>query len=151
MEYRIYHLHTFLTHRPLHLTKMRGFYVLSLFPFAAIATPNGHCTGSQATGNWGNDGICISTSTCSSYHGTYKNNACPSDSSDIKCCLIGLSPNEQNPCGGLSYCDWTANGCAGTWKTGKFSNCPSGMNPVNIILSQDSAPGEIIISAVNFE
>jgi len=101
---------------------MRTSYILTLFPIATIATVmqleprilNGHCTGSAATGVFGEDGICVSTTTCSSFHGETTTNACPSDPVSVKCCVIGLGNNgATNPCGGVSWCDWTANGCPG--------------------------------------
>lgn len=94
--------------------------VLATLPLAALATLHGHCTGSKATGVWGEDGICEYTSTCAAYGGSTKDGACPSDPDNVKCCLVGLGPDiDDNPCGGVSYCDWTSNGCSGTWITGK--------------------------------
>lgn len=108
---------------------------IALLPLAAMATPtadldarsiNGHCGGSAATGVWLDDGICITTSTCDSFDGAYKTGACPDDAADVKCCVVGLGRSDStNPCGGTSYCDWTANGCSGTWKSGY---CPGGSN-----------------------
>ncbi|KAH8903355.1 hypothetical protein BR93DRAFT_201309 [Coniochaeta sp. PMI_546] len=93
---------------------MQLFYLISLFPLAALATLNGHCSGSAATGVWKDNGICIKTSTCNQYHGEYKSGACPNDPDDVKCCVIGYAPNaETNPCGKYSVCDWTANTCSG--------------------------------------
>ncbi|ROV95380.1 hypothetical protein VSDG_06069 [Cytospora chrysosperma] len=102
---------------------------IALLPLAAMATPtadldprsvNGHCGGSAATGVWLDDGICITTSTCDSFDGAYKTGACPDDATDVKCCVVGLGKSDStNPCGGTSYCDWTANGCSGTWKSGR--------------------------------
>lgn len=112
---------------------LRG--AIALLPLAAMASPtaepptadldpravNGHCSGSAATGVWLDDGICIATGTCNSFAGAYKTGACPNDAADVKCCVVGLGDSAStNPCGGVSYCDWTANGCGGTWKSGKF-------------------------------
>lgn len=101
---------------------MHSFYLLALFPFSAMATLNGHCTGADATGDWGEYGICIYTSTCADYNGATTNGACPDDPDDIKCCLIGVGPSvSDNPCGGSSYCDWTSNGCEfGNWVAGEL-------------------------------
>ncbi|KAJ9157997.1 hypothetical protein NKR19_g3719 [Coniochaeta hoffmannii] len=70
-------------------------YLVTLFPLTALATLNGHCSGSAATGVWKDNGICIKTSTCNSYHGQYKSGACPNDDDDVKCCIIGYYPNEE--------------------------------------------------------
>ncbi|KAK4199168.1 hypothetical protein QBC40DRAFT_297735 [Triangularia verruculosa] len=104
---------------------MRSFYILAGFPLAALATVNGHCSGDQATGEWRSKGICISTGTCTSYGGKYITGACPNDPDNIKCCLVGRYPSTVNPCGGLSWCDWTSNSCSGTRPTGY---CPGGDN-----------------------
>jgi hypothetical protein len=107
--------------------RMRLSHVLALLPLAALTsavsvmTPNGHCSGDKATGDWKKHGICIRDSTCTSskYKGKHKDDACPYDADNIKCCLIGLETSySTNPCGGSSYCTWRANGCAGTWVTG---------------------------------
>ena len=112
------------------------YLLISFLPLAAIASPaavpdaaaaaellkartvNGHCSGS-ATGTYLNDGICITTSTCDAYSGKYISGGCPSDASNVKCCVIGLADSSSvNPCGGLSYCTWTSNVCSGTRHTG---------------------------------
>lgn len=74
---------------------MKLIYLTALFPVAALATLNGHCTGSAATGVWKDHGICIKTSTCDQYHGEYKSGACPDDPNDVKCCVIGYAPNAE--------------------------------------------------------
>ncbi|KAK3294134.1 uncharacterized protein B0H64DRAFT_433365 [Chaetomium fimeti] len=100
--------------------------LLAVLPLPALAALNGRCTGSKATGNWGEDGICISTSTCRSHGGEYKSGACPYDPENIKCCVVGVSPDgDQNPCGGLSWCTWTGNGCSGNWRSVCRTNRPS--------------------------
>jgi hypothetical protein len=97
--------------------------LLALLPFVAVAsaTVNGHCTGQYATGTWGEDGICISTTECNDYNGQYTNNACPDDGPSIKCCVVGAYPDSAvNPCGGVSVCEWLdTNG-----------KCPGGQNPI---------------------
>ena len=112
-------------------------YILASFlPLAAIASPaavpdaaaaaellqartvNGHCSGT-ATGIYRTDGICVSTSTCNSYSGSYISGGCPSDANNIKCCVIGLDPVSVNPCGGSSYCTWTSERCGGTRVPGR--------------------------------
>lgn len=101
---------------------MQFFYFITLFPMAALATLNGHCSGSAATGVWKDNGICVKTSTCNQYKGQYKSGACPNDADDVKCCIVGFYPNEEtNPCGVSSVCDWTANTCSGYRVAGKSS------------------------------
>jgi hypothetical protein len=100
---------------------MRYLYLIALFPLASMATLNGRCTGSKATGEWGDHGICIRTSTCDDNGGVYKTGACPNDPDNVKCCIIGWAGSAStNPCGKYSYCDWTSSTCPGSWKTGKF-------------------------------
>lgn len=99
--------------------------LLIIFPAAALATLNGRCTGTQATGFWKESGICITTSNCSSRGGKTKNGACPSDPDNVKCCLIGVEPSDVNPCGLYSHCSWTSNGSGcpgGTWNSGEGEN-----------------------------
>ncbi|CAP65955.1 uncharacterized protein PODANS_5_11480 [Podospora anserina S mat+] len=99
---------------------MHSILVLATLPLAALAALNGRCTGSAATGKWGESGICVRTSTCNSYGGSYKTGACPNDPSDVKCCLVGITPNAATqPCGADSWCTWTSNGCLGRWISGK--------------------------------
>ncbi|KAF2732838.1 hypothetical protein EJ04DRAFT_535785 [Polyplosphaeria fusca] len=104
---------------------------LLLFPLTSLATLNGHCSGSKAVDNYKTSGICIRTSTCNDYHGEYISGACPNDPNDVKCCIVGKYPNAgTNPCGQYSVCDWTANACGGSWKTGltRVGYCPGGDN-----------------------
>ncbi|KAH8655279.1 hypothetical protein BX600DRAFT_515111 [Xylariales sp. PMI_506] len=104
-------------------------YLLALFPAAALATVNGHCSGSSAggtaTGDFLEYGICVSTTTCGDYGGVTITGGCPNDASNIKCCLIGLDSSTVNPCGGASWCEWTADTCSGTRVPGY---CPGGSN-----------------------
>lgn len=95
--------------------------LLPLFPLVTVATLNGHCTGTKATGDWKKYGICIKTTTCNSYDGVYKTGACPDDPDGVKCCLIGLDgSSDVNPCGGISYCEWTSNACSGSFEPSKL-------------------------------
>ncbi|KAH8586998.1 hypothetical protein B0O99DRAFT_642934 [Bisporella sp. PMI_857] len=104
---------------------MRSAYLLALFPFTAIAALNGHCSGT-ATGSYLTHGICVSTSTCNSYSGSYISGGCPSDASNIRCCVIGLAGSiSTNPCGGSSFCTWTTFDCSGDFEPG---HCPGGSN-----------------------
>lgn len=97
----------------------------------ALAALNGHCSGT-ATGNFKNSGICINTNTCRSFGGNDITGGCPSDPTATRCRVVGLYPNEaNNPCGGISYCDWTANGCAGSWVSGMYSLVDSDSRPTN--------------------
>ncbi|TFK41520.1 hypothetical protein BDQ12DRAFT_678126 [Crucibulum laeve] len=70
-----------------------------LLPTLVFATVNGHCTGT----NHPLDGICISTSSCSSRGGTSHSGFCPNDPNDIKCCTI----DSCGPSGNKGYCTWT--------------------------------------------
>ncbi|KAK3988672.1 hypothetical protein QBC44DRAFT_292297 [Cladorrhinum sp. PSN332] len=105
---------------------MRSVLVLATLPLAAFAAINGKCSGSAATGKWKESGICVKTSTCRSYGGSYKNEACPNDPADVKCCLVGIVPNAiTQPCGPDSWCTWTSNGCVGRWMS---NYCPGNSN-----------------------
>ena len=117
------------------------YLIASFLPFAVIAGPaavpaaaaaellkartlNGRCSGSSnggtATGAYLTDGICVTTSTCSSYSGSNIVGGCPNDPNNVRCCVIGLAGSSSvNPCGGISYCTWTSNACSGTRPTGK--------------------------------
>lgn len=96
-----------------------SYILLSLFPLRALATVNGHCSGT-ATGDYLKYGICITTSNCNSYDGSYISGGCPNDVENVKCCVVGLDDSyETNPCGGSSYCTWTSLGCSGTSKAGE--------------------------------
>ncbi|KAH8592280.1 hypothetical protein B0O99DRAFT_663239 [Bisporella sp. PMI_857] len=104
---------------------MCSMYLLALFPFSAFAALNGHCSGT-ATGSYLTHGICIHTGTCTSYGGKYISGGCPSDPSDVRCCVIGLADSlSTNPCGVPSWCTWTANSCPGAFHPG---HCPGGTN-----------------------
>lgn len=94
--------------------------LLTLLPITALAALNGRCSGSEATGEWGDAGICIRTGTCASYGGVYKSGACPHDPEDVKCCLIGRGPSPINICGGDSWCDWVPDGCPGAFLNGEW-------------------------------
>lgn len=97
-----------------------SYYLLPVFPLATLAALNGHCTGSKATGDWKDYGICIKTSTCNSFKGAYKSGACPNDVDDVKCCVIGMGDSiSTEPCGGASYCEWTSDYCSGSFKSSK--------------------------------
>lgn len=74
---------------------MRSFYLVALFPLAAIAETNGHCSGT-ATGFWLSEGICEPTATCVHYGGAYITGGCPDDPEDVKCCLIGLETSDDS-------------------------------------------------------
>lgn len=105
--------------------KMHASVLLALLPLPALAAVNGRCTGGQATGAWGDNGICISTSNCRNAGGEYKSGACPNDPDNIKCCLVGIGPSSStNPCGGVSLCKWTSNGCTGSWRSGECFSFP---------------------------
>ncbi|KAH8798059.1 hypothetical protein DL96DRAFT_891157 [Flagelloscypha sp. PMI_526] len=97
--------------------------LLLLSPLAAHATLNGHCTPPATPDgiNYTSFGICIHTSTCDSYGGTYVSGHCPYDANDIKCCFV-------DPCKGIpnGFCEWTNEDCiGGTWVPG---HCPGGDN-----------------------
>lgn len=79
---------------------------------------NGHCSGT-ATGYYLSTGICVTTTTCNAYDGSYISGGCPNDANNIKCCQIGLIDTTVNPCGGSSYCEWTDLSCAGSFQSGK--------------------------------
>ncbi len=77
---------------------------------AAFASLNGECSGRT--------GICIKTSTCSSYGGQSYSGKCPSDPNDVKCCdSIPCSANGKS-----GYCVFS-NQCGGETVSGK---CPGG-------------------------
>ena len=80
---------------------------------------NGHCSGT-ASGTYLTYGICITTSTCNSYSGSYISGGCPNDPNNVRCCVIGLADSvATNPCGGASWCGWTSLTCSGTRRQGK--------------------------------
>lgn len=77
---------------------------------AAFASLNGECSGRK--------GICIKTSTCSSYGGQSYSGKCPSDPNDVKCCdSIPCSANGKS-----GYCVFSSQ-CGGETVSGK---CPGG-------------------------
>lgn len=107
--------------------------ILTTFPLAALAVVNGRCSGSAATGTWGQSGICISTGTCNSFGGVFKSGACPGDAADIRCCLIGLEGSTNKPCGApRSYCDWDGHACWGVTHSGMFLTSHHGVQSTNI-------------------
>lgn len=71
--------------------------LLSLAP-TALAAVGGHCS---PAGGANSRSICVSTSVCRSYGGTYVNNKCPNDPADIKCCSV------DNCLDSSSFCTWT--------------------------------------------
>lgn len=82
--------------------------LLLLLPLPSLAALNGRCTGSKATGQWKDDGICIRTSTCKKYKGSTKNGACPFDDDDVKCCLVDkCEGGPEEGLGPKSFCSWT--------------------------------------------
>jgi len=66
---------------------------------STLAIVNGDCTGRT--------GVCVSTSTCNKYGGTYYNNKCPNDPNDIKCCdnIPCSSGGQQGKCMKTSQCN----------------------------------------------
>ncbi|KAK4671955.1 hypothetical protein QC764_610210 [Podospora pseudoanserina] len=102
------------------ISTMQLLAILTTFPLTALAVVNGRCSGSAATGTWGQSGICISTGTCNSFGGVFKSGACPGDAADIRCCLIGLEGSTNKPCGApRSYCDWDGHACWGVTHSGE--------------------------------
>ena len=80
------------------------------YTFAAL---NGKCSG--------RNGICVKTTTCSSYGGVSFSGKCPSDSNDVKCCdSISCSADD----GRKGSCMFTDQ-CSGDMVSGK---CPGGSN-----------------------
>ena len=83
--------------------------LLIILPYAFSAL-NGQCSGRS--------GICISSSTCSQYHGSTYNNYCPNDANSVKCC-------DNIPCnanGKSGKCMFSGQ-CTGTTYSGA---CPGG-------------------------
>jgi hypothetical protein len=99
--------------------KLQSLSVAFFFlPLVAHAALNGRCVhGSDAEFN--NYGICVKTSTCDRYNGRTKNNLCPYDGDDVKCCVVEMCGD----CGerGCSYCQWTSGGCEYSWENGNAS------------------------------
>ncbi|KAK0610844.1 hypothetical protein B0T14DRAFT_398363, partial [Immersiella caudata] len=94
----------------------------------ALATLNGRCTSSKATGDWKSAGICIKTSTCERYKGRTKTGACPHDPDDVKCCLIDECSGHPDGLLYHSHCEWTNDSICnelGRWLDNK---CPGGNN-----------------------
>lgn len=67
---------------------------------AERAVLNGPCTGKDNA-----PGVCVATSECSSFHGTFISNACPGTPDNIKCCTKAL-------CSDHGSCRWTSS-CTG--------------------------------------
>ncbi len=102
--------------------------LVGLFPLAAMAAINGRCSGT-ATGAYKENGICVSTSSCASYGGTYISGGCPSDASNIKCCLIDQCYGDE------SRCQWTNNYCDGPFRSGWSS--PFLVSVVPVCMGED--------------
>jgi len=64
---------------------------------SAFAAVNGSCS-------YGKKGICITTSTCTSFGGSYTNGNCPNDASNIKCCDNISCKNGTGKCMFTSEC-----------------------------------------------
>jgi len=98
--------------------------VFTLLPISTLASLNGHCTGSKATGQWKSDGICIKTSTCKKYKGSYTSGACPYDPDDVKCCVIDECSGYPDSLGYHSRCEWTNSdsicNSLGQWLNSKY-------------------------------
>ena len=89
---------------------MKFILILLLTISTTFATVNGPCSG--------RDGICIDSSTCSSYGGTTFSGKCPKDANNIKCCdSISCSAN-----GKTGKCVFSSQ-CSGESVGGK---CPGG-------------------------
>lgn len=92
----------------MHLPLTTTILLLLPLPLPSLAALNGRCTGSKATGQWKDDGICIKTSTCKKYKGSTKSGACPFDDDDVKCCLIDkCEGGPEEGLGPKSWCSWT--------------------------------------------
>ncbi|KAH8587578.1 hypothetical protein B0O99DRAFT_395236 [Bisporella sp. PMI_857] len=102
---------------------MRFTLPISLLAVPAVhAAVGGRCT---PAGGANSRSICISTSVCRSYGGTYVNNRCPDDPADIKCCSV------DNCLDNSSFCTWTGanNECEGIPQAVFVSGyCPGGSN-----------------------
>ena len=84
--------------------------LLLIIPYAFTAI-NGKCSG--------RNGICVKTTTCSSYSGVSYSGKCPSDPNDVKCCdSIPCTAND----GRKGNCMFTDQ-CSGDMISGK---CPGG-------------------------
>jgi hypothetical protein len=91
------------------MTKMQLLlpFFLFILPQSSLAALNGRCTGSKATGEWKESGICIKTSTCAKYKGKTKTGACPYDPDNVKCCIIDECSGSPEGLLNHSWCDWT--------------------------------------------
>ncbi|KAK0613726.1 hypothetical protein B0T14DRAFT_569740 [Immersiella caudata] len=109
---------------------MKFAIILLSFPFSTLAALNGRCTGSKATGQWKEEGICIKTSTCRRYKGRTTNGACPNDPDDVKCCLIDECNGQPDQLGWSSWCEWTSDKNSICNTIGSYLNnrCPGGDN-----------------------
>ena len=89
---------------------MKFILILLLTISSTFAAVNGPCSG--------RDGVCIDSSTCSSYGGTTYSGKCPKDANNIKCCdSISCSAN-----GKTGKCVFSSQ-CKGESVGGK---CPGG-------------------------
>jgi hypothetical protein len=97
--------------------------IVVLLPLGSLAALNGRCTGSKATGEWKDRGICVKTSSCKKYKGRTTNGACPYDDDDVKCCLVdSCGPIPDTYLGPYSGCQWTSSQCAPSdWLTSRCS------------------------------
>jgi hypothetical protein len=87
---------------------LKSLPLVFLLALPSLAALNGRCTGSKAKGQYKEDGICITTSTCKKYKGTTTNGACPYDSDDVKCCIIDECNGRPEGLFDHSRCTWTA-------------------------------------------
>ena len=107
---------------------MRSLYLVTLFPLAAVATLNGHCSGSagggKATGDYLTDGICVTTSTCNHV----------SDVTVFSFDLLPSGPVQEND----SVLDMSARLLRTVFPSSKFPDASSTIptNNVPLILSQ---------------
>lgn len=121
---------------------------LSFLPSVVQAALNGRCAhGSDAEFN--NFGICVKTSTCAHYNGRTKNNLCPDDPDDVKCCVVEMCGD----CGerGCSYCQWTSDGCEFHWENGTFAMLYVVVAGMELTVIKICAPEAATSSAAVFE
>ena len=117
--------------------------LLLILPYALSAL-NGKCTG--------RNGICVSTSTCSTYGGSLYSGYCPNDDNTIKCCdNIGCTAN-----GKAGKCVFTSQ-CSGSTYSGL---CPGGSDFKCCVSSDDGGSGsssssktvkQLVTSLLKFE
>ena len=94
--------------------------VLPLLPFVA-AKVGGHCHNEYGYGSFSWSGICVKTSDCDKYGGTYISGLCPDDPANVKCCYVNTCDSSHPE--GYSYCEWTNHACplgdpgSGKWKS----------------------------------